>query len=95
MPSVDQFVVWLVVGLIGGSLAGLVTTWQRKGYGRLRNFGLGLAGAVVGGLLFRVFDFLPTLERFAISVRDVVAAFVGSLIVVVALWSWGHFTRSG
>ena len=70
MPSVDQFVVWLVVGLIGGSLAGLVTTWQRKGYGRLRNFGLGLAGAVVGGLLFRVFDFLPTLERFAISVRD-------------------------
>ena len=29
MPSVDQLVVWIVVGLLGGGLAGALTTWER------------------------------------------------------------------
>ena len=65
MPSVDQVIVWLVVGLLGGSLAGLVITWERGGFGHLRNLGLGLSGAVVGGLLFRLFGLFPNLDRIA------------------------------
>ena len=94
MPSVDQFIVWLIVGLLGGSLAGLVIKWDRGGFGRLRNVDLGLAGALVGGLLFRLFELLPGLDGIAISLRDVVAAFLGSLIVLAALWIWHRFKRS-
>lgn len=88
MPSIDQLIVWIVIGLIGGGLAGLLTTWDREGFGLFRNLGLGLVGALVGGFLFRVFGLFPNLDRIAISLRDVVAAVVGSLIVLVILWCW-------
>jgi uncharacterized membrane protein YeaQ/YmgE (transglycosylase-associated protein family) len=91
MPSVDQLVVWVIVGLVGGGLAGLIITWERTGFGLLRNLGLGLAGALVGGLLFRLFGLFPRLDRVVISLRDVVAAVVGSLIVLAALWLWRRF----
>jgi uncharacterized membrane protein YeaQ/YmgE (transglycosylase-associated protein family) len=39
--------------------------------------GLGLAGAIVGGLLFRLLGILPGLDQISISLHDVVAAFVG------------------
>ena len=94
MPSVDQFIVWLVVGILGGSLAGLVITWERAGFGHLRNLGLGLSGAVVGGLIFRLFGLFPRLDKIAISLRDIVAAFLGSLILLAALWLWQRFTQS-
>lgn len=88
MPSLDQLVVWIIVGLLGGSLAGLLTTWERRGFGLFRNLAVGLAGALVGGLLFRMLGLLPGLDKVSISLRDVVAALVGSLIVLVALWLW-------
>jgi uncharacterized membrane protein YeaQ/YmgE (transglycosylase-associated protein family) len=88
MPTVSQFIVWIVVGLLGGSVAGTLITWQRKGYGLLRNLALGLVGALIGGLLFRLFGLFPELDRIAISLRDVVAACIGSLIVLLGLWLW-------
>jgi uncharacterized membrane protein YeaQ/YmgE (transglycosylase-associated protein family) len=88
MPSIDQLIVWIIVGLIGGELAGRVITWNREGFGRFRNLGLGLAGALIGGLLFRIFGLLPALDKITISLRDIVAAIVGSLMVLVALWLW-------
>jgi uncharacterized membrane protein YeaQ/YmgE (transglycosylase-associated protein family) len=94
MPSIDQVIVWLVVGLLGGSLAGLIITWDRKGFGFLRNLAVGLAGALVGGLLFRLLGLLPQLDKFAISSRDVVAAVVGSLLVLTGLWFWQRYKRS-
>jgi len=94
MPSVDQFIVWIIVGLFGGSFAGLIIKWDRKGLGIARNLGVGLVGALVGGLLFRLFGLLPGLERIAISLRDVVAAVVGSLIVLTILWLWRHLRGS-
>jgi uncharacterized membrane protein YeaQ/YmgE (transglycosylase-associated protein family) len=76
MPSLAQLIVWIVMGLVGGSLAGLIITRDRKGFGLVRNMGLGLAGAIVGGLLFRLLGLLPGLDQISISLRDVVAAFV-------------------
>jgi uncharacterized membrane protein YeaQ/YmgE (transglycosylase-associated protein family) len=95
MPSLGQFIVWIIVGLLGGSLAGLMITWERKGFGIARNLGVGLTGALVGGLLFRVLGLFPALDRVAISLRDVVAAFVGSLLVLTAFWFWQRSKGSG
>ena len=93
MPSLSQAIVWIVVGLIGGSLVGFLITWERKGFGLLRNLVLGLAGALVGGLVFRMIGLLPALDRVTISLRDVVAAFLGSLLVLAGLWLWQRASR--
>jgi uncharacterized membrane protein YeaQ/YmgE (transglycosylase-associated protein family) len=94
MPSLAQLIVWIVMGLVGGSLAGLIIARERKGFGLVWNMGLGLAGAIVGGLLFRLLGLLPGLDQISISLRDVVAAFVGSLIVLAAIWLWQRFAKS-
>lgn len=86
--SLGQIVVWIVIGLIGGSLTGLMIKQDRRGFGMLTNLGLGLAGAFVGGLLFRLLGLLPNLDAYAISLRDVVSAIVGSLIVLFGVWWW-------
>jgi uncharacterized membrane protein YeaQ/YmgE (transglycosylase-associated protein family) len=94
LPSVDQLIVWIIVGLLGGSLAGLLVTWERAGFGRLGNFALGLAGALVGGLLFRLLGLFPNLDRISVSLRDIVAAVVGSILVLTLRWIW-HWSRAG
>jgi uncharacterized membrane protein YeaQ/YmgE (transglycosylase-associated protein family) len=86
MISLTQFIVWIIVGLLGGSIVGLIVTRERKGFGVWRNLGLGLVGALVGGLLFWLLGILPGLDSVRISLRDVVAAVVGSLLVLGALW---------
>jgi uncharacterized membrane protein YeaQ/YmgE (transglycosylase-associated protein family) len=91
MLSFDHLIVWIVIGLIGGGLAGALTTWERGGFGLFRNLALGLVGALVGGLVFRVFGIWPGLDKIAISLRDVIAAFAGSLVVLAALWIWRKF----
>ena len=94
MVSLNQFIVWIIIGLLGGSLAGLIIKRERKGFGVLRNLGLGLIGALVGGLLFRLLRLFPELDKVTISLRDVVAAIVGSLLVLAALWLFQRYYRS-
>ena len=94
MPSLDQLIVWIVVGLLGGSLAGSLIAWDREGFGVVRNLALGLVGALVGGLVFRLFGLLSVLDRVSISLRDVVAAFAGSLVVLALLWLWRRHRSS-
>lgn len=93
MPTLDQVIVWLVVGLIGGTLAGFITTRRRSGHGFFRNLGIGLIGAIVGGFVFGLAGLFPRLDNIAISLRDVVAAFAGSLLVLFALWLWHRMMR--
>jgi uncharacterized membrane protein YeaQ/YmgE (transglycosylase-associated protein family) len=94
MPSLAQVIVWIIVGLLGGSLAGLMITRERKGFGILRNLGIGLIGALVGGQLFRMLGIFPGLDRVAVSVRDVVAALIGSLLVLAVIGLWQRFRKS-
>ncbi|MCL4767326.1 MAG: GlsB/YeaQ/YmgE family stress response membrane protein [Hyphomicrobiaceae bacterium] len=89
MPiTLAHIVVWLIIGLIGGTLAGMLVKRERAGFGFWTNLGVGLVGALVGGLLFRLFDLLPALNQVAISLRDVVSAFVGSLLFLLGWWIW-------
>ena len=94
MPSLAQFITWIVMGLLGGSLVGLVITREHKGFGLARNMGLGLAGAIVGGVLFRLLGLLPGLDQISISLRDIVTTFVGSLIVLAAIELWQRLQKS-
>lgn len=86
MPSIDQIVVWIVIGLLAGTLVGRLITWKKEGLGLWRNLGLGLAGALIGGLLFRWVGLFPDLDRFSVSLRDIVAAVIGSILVLGAYW---------
>jgi uncharacterized membrane protein YeaQ/YmgE (transglycosylase-associated protein family) len=86
--SFSQIIVWLIIGGLGGTLAGALVRWQREGFGVWTNLGIGLVGAVVGGVLFRLFGILPGLETISISLRDVVSAFTGSILFLLGLWLW-------
>jgi uncharacterized membrane protein YeaQ/YmgE (transglycosylase-associated protein family) len=81
-----ELIVWLIVGVLSGSLAGTVVTGRWAGLGRWSSLGVGLVGAVIGGLIFSLFGIWPGLDAIAISLRDIVAAFVGSLIFLLVLW---------
>ena len=81
----------VIFGLLGGSVAGMLMTWGKEGYGTIRNLGLGLAGALVGGSCFACSE-SSNLDKIAFSFRDVVAAFAGSLIVLLGLWIWQQFS---
>jgi uncharacterized membrane protein YeaQ/YmgE (transglycosylase-associated protein family) len=84
--TLAQLVVWIVVGAIAGSLAGSLVTGKWEGLGRWTSLAIGLIGALIGGALFRLFGIWPGLDAFSVSLRDVVAAFIGSLILLAVLW---------
>jgi uncharacterized membrane protein YeaQ/YmgE (transglycosylase-associated protein family) len=81
-------IVWFIIGLAGGTLAGLIVKGGKRGFGFFANLGLGLAGALIGGFLFRLLGILPILDRISISARDIVAALAGSILVLGLLWLW-------
>jgi len=83
-----QIVVWLIVGLIGGSLTGLIVRREKRGFGLKMNLLLGLGGALLGGLLFRLLGLFPDLDKIAVSMRDIVSALAGSLLILLAYWIW-------
>jgi uncharacterized membrane protein YeaQ/YmgE (transglycosylase-associated protein family) len=89
-----DLVVWVVVGVLAGSLAGTVVTGKWAGLGRWSSLGVGLVGALIGGLIFTLFGIWPGLDAIAISLRDIIAAFVGSLIFLLVLWI-ARTSRSG
>jgi uncharacterized membrane protein YeaQ/YmgE (transglycosylase-associated protein family) len=84
--SIADLIVWLIVGLIAGSLAGMVVTAKLGGLGRWTGLGVGLVGALIGGFVFNLFGIWPGLDSVDISLRDIVSAFVGSLIFLLVLW---------
>ena len=90
-----ELAVWLIVGLLGGTLTGLIVKGEKRGFGLKTNLVLGLARAVVGGLLFRLFGLFPNLDKISISMRDVVAAIVGSFLVLALYWLWQRSKARG
>lgn len=86
--TLSKIIVWLVIGAIGGTLAGALVRWQREGFGWWSNLGIGLVGALVGGIIFSLFNILPGLDGISISLRDIVSAFIGSILFLLALWAW-------
>jgi len=84
--GVPHLVVRIIVGILAGTLTGVIVTGDRRGFGVFRNLGLGMAGALLGGLLFRIFRIFPNLDKFSVSTRDLISALIGSALVLSILW---------
>lgn len=84
--SISQVVVWVLVGTLAGSLAGLVVKRQRSGFGHLGNLAVGLVGAAIGLFAGQVLEIkVDALVAIAINLNEVLLAFVGSLIFLAML----------
>ena len=81
-----EILVWLIIGALAGSFTGMLVKGRREGFGRFRNLGIGLVGALIGGFIFRVFKINLGLGNLAIRFDDLLAAFIGSLIFLGAVW---------
>ena len=87
-------VVWLIVGALAGSLAGMVVKRSKEGFGRVVNIGIGLVGALVGGFFFKIFNINLGLRNIVVSFEDLVEAFLGSLLFLLVLLFAGTELRS-
>jgi uncharacterized membrane protein YeaQ/YmgE (transglycosylase-associated protein family) len=90
--NIGQIIVWIIVGGFAGTLAGRAVTLKRQGLGRWTNLVVGMAGAVIGGELFRLFRIDFGLGELKVTFEDLIAAFLGSLIVIFA---WRIIARTG
>lgn len=85
--SPAELVTWLIVGAIAGSLVGMLVKRRKEGFGRILNLGLGLVGALVGGLLFKALHInLGRLREVTVNLQDIVAGVLGSLIFLALVW---------
>jgi uncharacterized membrane protein YeaQ/YmgE (transglycosylase-associated protein family) len=77
-----HIVVWLIIGLIAGSLAGRVVAGG--GFGCLANTAVGLAGAVVGGVLLSLLTPNRAVDTGGL-IGDIVVAFIGAALLLAIL----------
>jgi uncharacterized membrane protein YeaQ/YmgE (transglycosylase-associated protein family) len=81
LVAVHHLLTWLVIGLIAGALAGRLV--RGSGLGCLLDIVVGLAGAIIGGLIIHQLD--PSLIAAGGLVgvlEDVVVAFLGAVILL-------------
>ncbi len=81
-----RIIVWIIVGALAGSLAGMLVTRTKEGFGRWINLGVGLVGALIGGVIFNILPFDFGLGEIKVSLKDLIAAFVGSLLFLFFVW---------
>lgn len=88
--EIAEVVNWIVVGVIAGGLVGALLTGKREGYGWFKNLGMGLIGGLVGGFLFiKVIKLDYGMSKVNISLQDLVAAILGTLIVLLLFKLFG------
>jgi len=79
----DEIVAWVIVGLLVGGLAGMMTPLKPTGLGKLGRLLLGLAGAFLGGIVVSVtkldFGWGPVLIRY----EELVASLIGAIVLIL------------
>jgi len=83
--QISEIVNWVIVGVIAGGLVGMLVTGRRAGYGWFKNLGMGLLGGLIGGFLFvKVLDLDFGMSKVGITLQELVAAILGTLVVLLA-----------
>ena len=89
--TVGQILVWVIVGALAGSLAGILIKRRARGFGPWGNLLIGLVGALIGGAIFDLLNINVGLGQITITGEDVLAAFLGALLVLAAVhWLRGR-----
>lgn len=76
--TLQALVIWLLIGLIAGWLAGEVT--KGSGFGLWGNIVIGIVGAILGGLLLGALGVDP-----GGFVGEVLQAFIGALVLLALI----------
>ena len=84
--NIGDIIIWILVGGFVGSVVGSIVKRSKEGYGRWKNMAIGLAGAAIGGLLFKVFRIDLGFANLAISFQDIISALLGSFLLLLILW---------
>ena len=82
--SISKIIVWLIVGALAGTVAGRLMTFTKRGFGLWVNMVVGMLGALVGGLIFRLLHIDLGLGEIKITFEDLISAFVGSVLCIIA-----------
>jgi uncharacterized membrane protein YeaQ/YmgE (transglycosylase-associated protein family) len=82
--------IWVVVGLVVGFLASKLVL--RSGHGLMRDLGLGVAGAVVAGLIF---GSLNTSEAVGLDVFGLVVTLAGAGAALIVYHTMFPHVRPG
>jgi uncharacterized membrane protein YeaQ/YmgE (transglycosylase-associated protein family) len=89
--SIGEIIVWLIIGALAGTVAGRLVTFSQRGFGVWINTGVGMLGALVGGVLFRLLHIDLGLGDIKVTFEDLIAALVGSLLCIIV---WRLIRRS-
>jgi uncharacterized membrane protein YeaQ/YmgE (transglycosylase-associated protein family) len=81
--TIGRVIAWLLVGALAGSLIGPLATGRKEGYGILQNLAIGCAGALLGGLVFALFNIDLGLADLVVTFNDVVAAIAGTVVLLL------------
>jgi uncharacterized membrane protein YeaQ/YmgE (transglycosylase-associated protein family) len=90
--TLAEVLTWLIVGSLAGSWAGMLVKRRKEGFGRLMNLGVGLVGALIGGLVLKAFHVQwGILAQVTVSLQEVLAGFLGALVFLVVVWGIQKF----
>lgn len=83
--SAAQILVWVIIGGLAGAFTGAIVRRNRGGFGVVGNIVVGLIGALLGGFIFDILNIPELLPEIQFTANDLIAAVVGSLILVALL----------
>ena len=87
--TIGELIIWIIVGGFAGAVVGAVVKGKKEGYGKWKNFGIGLVGAVIGGVIFNLFNIDLGLGDLKITFEDLVSALLGSFLLLAVIWIAG------
>jgi uncharacterized membrane protein YeaQ/YmgE (transglycosylase-associated protein family) len=86
----DELVAWVIMGVLVGAVAGMMTSLKPTGLGKLGRLLLGLVGAFLGGIFVRAtrldFGWGPVLIRY----EELAFSLLGSILLLIL----ARFVRS-
>jgi uncharacterized membrane protein YeaQ/YmgE (transglycosylase-associated protein family) len=80
--TTGQLIVWVIVGGLAGMIAGWLIRGRKRGFGLGVNLAIGMVGALIGGILFDALNIQIGDLTLIFSLTDLVAAVVGSILLV-------------
>ncbi len=87
----DEIVAWVIMGVLVGAVAGMMTSLKTTGLGKLGRLLLGLTGAFLGGVAVHVtnvdFGMGPVLIRY----EELLFSFAGAIVLLIV----ARLLRSG